>query len=199
MQRDDNAVKEHWLTDLALDFTSEVLKYSVLQNYTQPWISNNLDDYTSGLLTLGYHAAWSGLMMTLGNASAGEPTAFRAASPIVYASIDNTKLYIWLAMNATLTTSAVLVLLAQSVSKGKTIRDTTVAALTMDLTEVAHSSRTNGLCNAVTLSKQDGKLPRLKWKEERAGAGPGETSTYESCCRKVLFVDEAADGLKRRR
>jgi hypothetical protein len=197
IRRDDDAVEEHWLTDLALDFTSEVLKYSVLQNYTQPWISSNLDDYTSGLLTLGYHGAWSGLMMTLGNAS--EPTAFRAASPIVSASVDSTKLCIWLAMNATLTASAVLVLLAQRVSKTKTIRDTAVAALTMDLTEVTHSSRTNGLCNAVALSKQDGKLPRLKWKEEGAGAGTGETSMYESCCRKVLFVDEAAYGLRRRR
>lgn len=58
-----NAVEQHWLTDLALDFTSEVLKYSVLQNYTRLWLSNDLDDYVSGLLTMGYHAAMAAMVL----------------------------------------------------------------------------------------------------------------------------------------
>ncbi|KAL8671272.1 MAG: hypothetical protein Q9168_004226 [Polycauliona sp. 1 TL-2023] len=197
VERDDKAIEPHWIAGLALDFTSEVLKYTVMQNYSQPWISHDLDDYVSGMLTLGYHAAWSGLMTRLGNDS--EPAAFRPASPIVFASIDNTKLYVWLAMQATLTISAVLVLLAQSVSKTKTIRDPTIAALTIDLTDIAHSGRANGLCNATALSKEDAKLPSLRWQEERTKSRGGQAGTDGSSCRKIVFVDEAPRGGIRRR
>ncbi|KAI4266437.1 MAG: hypothetical protein L6R38_008742 [Xanthoria sp. 2 TBL-2021] len=193
-ERDNNAVEQHWLTDLALDFTSEVLKYTVRQNYTQPWINHNLDDYTSGLLTLGYHAAWCGLMERLGNDS--ELAVFRSASPIVLASVDNTRLYIWLAMHAALTVSAILVLFAQCVSKVKTIRDPTVAALTIDLTGIAHSGRADGLCNAVTFSRRYRKLPSLRWAEKRTRAGSGEVDN--AACRKVVF-DEDAVGIARYR
>lgn len=42
---------------------------------------------------------WSALIMGMGNGS--EPAVFRAASPMVLASIEYTKLYIWLVMHAT--------------------------------------------------------------------------------------------------
>ncbi|KAL8832320.1 MAG: hypothetical protein Q9170_004932 [Blastenia crenularia] len=174
-ERDDNAVEQHWLTDLALDFTSEVLKYTVRQNYTQPRINHNLDDYTSGLLTLGYHAAWCGLTERLGNDS--ELAVFRSASPIVLASVDNTKPYIWLAMHATLTVSAILVLFAQCVSKVKTIRDPTVAALTIDLTGIAHSGRADGLCNAVTFSRRYKKSPPCNGQRKERGPGVARSTT----------------------
>ncbi|KAI4246379.1 MAG: hypothetical protein L6R40_002047 [Gallowayella cf. fulva] len=194
IDRDDTAVKPHWLSELALDFTSEVLKYSVMQNYTQPWISNDLDDYVSGMLTLGYHAAWSALIPSFGNTT--EPVEFRAASPIVLASIDNARLYIWLAMHATLTVSAVLVFLAQCVTKIKTIRDPTLAALTIDLTDVTHSGRTPGLCNAVALSKEDEKLPRLQWDRRTEKNRQGQAYHDDTSCRKIVFVDEV---VRRRR
>ncbi|KAF5712373.1 hypothetical protein FMUND_8467 [Fusarium mundagurra] len=34
VSRDDEAIKEDWFHSLSLDFTSEVLKYSILQNYS---------------------------------------------------------------------------------------------------------------------------------------------------------------------
>ncbi|KAL8885034.1 MAG: hypothetical protein Q9215_007043 [Flavoplaca cf. flavocitrina] len=193
-ERDDNAVEQHWLTDLALDFTSEVLKYTVLQNYTQPWINHNLDDYTSGLLTLGYHAAWSGLMKRLGNDS--EPAVFRSASPIVLASVDNIRLYIWLAMHATLTVSAILVLVAQCLSNVNTIRDPTVAALTIDLTSIAHSGRADGLCSALSFSRRYKKLPSLRWAEKKERAESREVD--KAACRKVVFAEEAVGSARYR-
>jgi hypothetical protein len=102
----------------------DVLKYTVLLDYAQPWISNDLNTYVSGMLTLGYHAAWSGLMKHLGNMS--EPVAerltFNPSTPVIYASVNRPKLYIWLAMNMTLTISAFLVFLVQTISMSKTVR-----------------------------------------------------------------------------
>ncbi|KAG9248781.1 hypothetical protein BJ878DRAFT_476146 [Calycina marina] len=157
MQRDDGAVQPDWLSNFALEFMSEALKFTVLQNYSQPYITKDLTDYTTGTLTRGYHSAWSALMKRTGNET--EPFTSRASETMVSVLIDRNKLFIWLAMNASLTISVVLVPVAKMLSTAETIRDTTVAALTMDLTEITRTDRTEGLCNAVALSKQDKKLP----------------------------------------
>lgn len=184
---DHTSVEDDWLASLAVDFTTDVLKYTVLLNYSQPWISNNLDDYTSGILTLGYHSALNGLMKKLGNET--ESTTFRSAESVVAASINRSKLYIWLGMNGGLTLSSLLVLLAQCKSRKKTIRNTDLAALMMDFGEIGHSKQAAGLCNAATLNKQDRKLPKMGWAEgtldvERRGSGGNNL-----CRRRVIFVE----------
>lgn len=88
--RNDEALGNDWLASLALDFTSETLKYTVLQNFSQTWISPNSDDYVTGMLTLGYHASWSALMKRLWNET--EPISFRASEPVVYVAVDRIKL-----------------------------------------------------------------------------------------------------------
>ncbi|KAF2501285.1 hypothetical protein BU16DRAFT_450923 [Lophium mytilinum] len=189
-------LQDDWLRDLALDFLSEALKYTVLQNFTDSYMRNStVDQYTTGMLTLGYHAAWSALMGRLGNTT--ETAHFVQAEQVVKAEIERRKLYGWLGMNITLTASAILVYLAQTTSRAKTVRDTALAAMTMELTEVMHSPRAKGLCNAVALNKRDKKLPRLKWKESvatgRGGIEPfGGTAPSEerSCRRRLAFVDE---------
>lgn len=182
--RESVILEDDWLAYLALDFTSEVLKYAVAQNYTQPWINGNLTDYTTGILTLGYHAAWSGLTKRLANTS--EEVTFRPSEQVVFASIEKTNLYIWLALHATLTISAMLVVLADSLSETKTMRDSTLAALTIDLTGIMCTSRVKGLCNAAALNKDDKELPLLKWKHPGRKHGSGENS----CRRRVVFVGE---------
>lgn len=92
-----------------------------------------------------------------------------------------------------------LVLLAQCVSRTKTILDPTVAALTIDFMDVTYSGRADGLCNAVILSKEDGKLPSLQWAEEGARTRRGQASSDDSSCRIIVFVDEAVRGVRRRR
>ncbi|EGU78906.1 hypothetical protein FOXB_10564 [Fusarium oxysporum f. sp. conglutinans Fo5176] len=117
--RNDGAFGNDWLASLALDFTSESLEYTFLQNFSQPWISPNSDAYVAGMLTLGYHASWSALMKRLWNET--EPISFRASDPVVYLAVDRIKLYIWLGMNATLTISAILVFGASMTTRAKTI------------------------------------------------------------------------------
>src|SRR5690242_9481710 len=75
--RNDGAFGNDWLASLALDFTSESLEYTFLQNFSQPWISPNSDAYVAGMLSLGYHAFWSALMKRLWNET--EPISFRAS------------------------------------------------------------------------------------------------------------------------
>jgi hypothetical protein len=60
---------------------SEALKYTVVQNFTEPYLTSGVDHYTAGLLTLGYLVAWSSLMKRLGNYT--EPASFRQAEPVV--------------------------------------------------------------------------------------------------------------------
>ncbi|KAH7000760.1 hypothetical protein EDB80DRAFT_753890 [Ilyonectria destructans] len=186
IDRDDGGVKEDWLTLLSLDSMSEVLKYSVMMNFTQPWLSNNLEDYTAGMLTVGYHAAWSGLMGRLGNVT--EPAKLCMAEDIVSVSIGYEKVFVWLGMNLALSIAAILAFIAQGSSRTNHINDTTLAPLLMDLTEVTHDSRAAGLCSAVDLSKKDRELPRLMWKGHGKNTGSQREGTYASCNRRVGFV-----------
>ena len=183
---DPGAVEDDWISGLALDFMSETMKYIVMLNLTHPWMHHNLDNYTTGIMTLAYHAAWSSLMERLGNAS--EPTTTRIAEAVVRATLDRTRICIWLAMSAMLTASALLVAVAQNVSVTRTVRDTTLAALAMDLTKVTHSGNASGLCSAVALSKKDHKLPRLKWTDNC------DRRENYTCRRRVVFAESDING-----
>lgn len=180
---DPGAVEDDWISGLALDFMSETMKYIVL---THPWMHHNLDNYTTGIMTLAYHAAWSSLMERLGNAS--EPTTTRIAEAVVRATVDRTRICIWLAMSAMLTASALLVAVAQNVRVTRTVRDTTLAALAMDLTKVTHSGNASGLCSAVALIKKDHKLPRLKWTDNC------DRRENYTCRRRVVFAESDING-----
>lgn len=174
------AIEDDWISGLALDFMSETMKNIVMLNLTQPWMHNNLDKYTTGILTLAYHASWSSLMGRLGNES--EPTTTRMAESVVRANVDRTRICIWFAMSAMLTASALLVAVAQHVSTTKTVRDTTLAALAMDLTKVTHSDHASE-CSAVALSKKDHMLVRLKWTDNC------DRRENNICRRRVVFAE----------
>lgn len=177
---DSGAVEDDWLAGLGLDFISETMKYVVMLNLTQPWMQDNLEDYTIGMLTLGYHASWSSLMERLGNQT--EPTTVREAESVVRATVNRTRIYVWLGMSIMLTISASLVAVATNFSATKTVRDTTLAALVMDLTEVTHSRCASGLCNAVALSKEDNQLPRMRMESK------DDREEGSMCCRRVVFA-----------
>ncbi|EWZ32899.1 hypothetical protein FOCG_12681 [Fusarium oxysporum f. sp. radicis-lycopersici 26381] len=191
VRRNDEALENDWLASLALDFTSETLKYTVLQNFSQPWISSDLDDYVTGMLTLGYHASWSALMRRLWNET--ELISFKASEPVVYVAVHKVKLYIWLGMNATLTLSAILGFGASMMVKTKRVCDTALAPLAMDLSDIVHSPGAWGLCNAASLSRQDNELPRMRWQasalRNRNESEGGDGNKF--CSRKVVFADDA--------
>lgn len=192
IDRDDDSVKPDFLSSVSVDFISETIKYARLLNYIVP-DGTNLDQWTRGMLTLGYHAAWSSIMIGM----AGEADARAAvwpSTPIVNVSVHRPSVYGFLGMHVALTLSGILVFIAQHFfSREKAVCDTTLAALTMDLTEVSHSARSSGLCNAVKLSRADGKLPRMRWKKDLTRARDPETSSAgadDSCIRTVAFVYE---------
>ncbi|MCJ1255715.1 hypothetical protein MMC24_003532 [Lignoscripta atroalba] len=190
LKMDRIVLQKDWLTDIALAFTSEVLKFTIIQNLTLPFMSNtSIDKYTASTLALGYHASWNALMKLLGNVT--EPSTFRSAESVVQAQISRPKLFGWLAMNATLAVSALLVYIAVTITATKPICDTALAAMTMDLTEIMHSdSRADGLCNAVTLSKTDKKLPRMMWERSNNGDWRAAEAERHSCYRRLVFRHE---------
>lgn len=176
------AIKEDWISGFALDFMSETMKNIVMLDVTEPWMHNNLDKYTTGMLTLGYHAAWSSLTDELSNAN--EPATTRIAESVVLANVNLTRICIWLVMSTTLTLSAMMVAIAQKVEKTKTVRDSTLVALAMDLSEVMHNNdHESKLSDAVSLSKKTHEDERLKWKDDYDN---GESHT---CRHRVVFAE----------
>ena len=194
---DSFAVQEDWLTNLSLDFMPEVMKYTTLLNFTSPFTHRGVDAFTSGMMMLGYHATWSSLRKRW-DFGVEDLTATMAES-VVRAQVDRGKLYIWLVMNASLAVSALAVFLALRLCRVKTLRDTTLAAVTLDLRDVVHGERGSGLCNAVALRRSDKELLRLKWKQHGGEhiEGIGHTFERDCCWGRVDFEDGAQQGLVR--
>lgn len=179
------AIKEDWVASLALDFMSETMKNIVMLNVAEPWMHNNLNKYTTGMLTLGYHAAWSSLTNRMSNVN--EPATTRIAESVVLAKVNLIRICTWLFMSTTLTLSAIMVGIAQKVEKTKTIRDTTLVALAMDLSEVTHNDHESKLKGAVSLSKKTHKDERLKWKDNY------DNGENHHCRRRVVFAESRAN------
>ena len=139
---------------------SEIMKDAVMLDYTQQYMAEGLDAYTSGILTLAYHAAWSSVMDTLGTSN--ETASLRMAEPMVLASVSRGKLYVWLALNLSLLVAAVLMYVALNFSSVKAIRDITLTPLMADFSAITNSPQGIGLRDAATLSKGDKTLPRIR-------------------------------------
>lgn len=103
------------------------------------------------MLTLGYHVAWGGLKERLGYET--ETATSWPAQAVVLVLVGHIGLHIRLGLTLCLSVSALLVMVGQRGSVTKTVRDYTVAALTMVSTDVTHSPRAHGLCNATELRK----------------------------------------------
>lgn len=181
IQTSHDAVKADWLSRLSVDFMSEIIRNIVMLNNSPSWIHDNLQVFVTGMLHLAYDATWSSITNYLGTDE--ESVTVRLAEPVIRARVESSKLFIWLSMCSTMTLSALLLSLGLMLSSTKTIRDPTLAALSMDLSEVAHSGRTSGLCNAVALSEEDKKLPKLKFANDDDGKG------FDKCRRRLIFAD----------
>jgi hypothetical protein len=62
--------------------------------------------------------------------------------------------------------AALIVCASNITAKTKTVRDATLAPLTMDLSDILHAPETSGLCTAVSLNYKDHRLPRLQWQRD---------------------------------
>lgn len=182
MQNPRDQVKADWLSSLSIDFMSEIMRNVVMLNTTSPWIHNSsAGDYTTSMLHLAYDAAWSS--MTISQGKDTDSAFVRLAKPIIRAQLEHSRMYIWLGLCGTLTLSAVLLAWGLKLSSTKTIRDPTLAALSVDLSDIAHGGQANGLCNAVTLSQTDKNLPKLRF------ANDDGVEESDKCRRRVVFAD----------
>ena len=158
--QDATNIKGDLIAPVAFEMMSEIMKETLMLNYTHQYMREGLDAFTTGMLTLAYHAAWSSVMDTLGKSN--ETAALRMAEPMVQAGVSRGKLYVWLAMNLSLLVAAVLMYVALSFSSVKAIRDITLTPLMADFSAITNCRRGVGLRDAATLSRKDRKLPRIK-------------------------------------
>ena len=128
------------------------------------------------MLTSAYYSARAAFIEQLDYSSV--PLRAVELEPVVRAKIDRGRLYGWLVLNASLSCAAIIVWAVRAMTgvRSKIVREPTLAALTMDLDAVCHH-KGDGLCNAVTLNRNDRKLGRLVWEDRRGDA-----------CRRVRFV-----------
>jgi hypothetical protein len=187
------SIEDDWVAPVAVHMLSEIAKATVALDYTKPWLNKTtaLDDYVTGLLTLAYHAAWSSAMELMPVESANG--TWSQASPMVRAVIEKRKIYAWFAMQLTVTVAALLVYAALGFSSVKFVRDTTFTPLRLDFSSVTHHRHSKGLCSAAALSKEDHKLPMVRFRESivRRSSDSDQGVSINGCRRRIVFVDEA--------
>lgn len=169
------APKANWLTNPTLDFMPDTIKYATMLNFTSSYMKSGPSDYANEMLTLAYHATWSAMRERWDFGA--EPLKVQVLENVVEATINRSRLIVWLLMNASLWVAASLVWVYLAISHVPAIRDPTLAALTIDLGEVSHDKRANGLCGAMELDKNDKKLGKLMWKGETGERGCGRAVT----------------------
>jgi hypothetical protein len=142
-----------------LDLTSDVLRNLYLLNVSGSYKHDNLDGYVGGMLETAYYTANSAILYQTKVGS--DPISVTPLEPVILASINRTRLWVWFAVNATLSIAALLFWIVWSTAgfTSKLVRKPTLVALMMDLSSVSHVNG-DGLCNAVDLSKEDKKLGR---------------------------------------
>lgn len=150
------------LRQTVLDFMPEVAGNICVMNITSLPMWNNLDNYITAMLTNAYQATWSTLMTRC--ESTTKSAAVHAPVDLITAQVSHTKMIVWLVCNFALLLSGIILWVAQYCADCKTIRNTTLAAMTIDLANLVDDQETKcGLCNAVELDNSDKKLGKLKW------------------------------------
>lgn len=180
MKTSPDEIEADWISSLTIDFMSEIMRNIVMLHVSSSWMRDkSIEDNTSSMLHLAYHAAWSSLTIDQGRYT--DSATIQRAIPVIRARVELSRMLIWLGLCSTLTLSAGLLFFGLRSTSTKVIRDPTLAALSIDLSEVAHSGLTYGLCNAVALSKEDKKIPKLKFADEHEGKESDK-------CRRRLVV-----------
>lgn len=170
-----------------LDMMSDVARLMTDMDLTPQWQKDNtIDNYVAGMLTTAYHATWSAMPMANNN----ETISMVPVELVIRARISRTRLYIWLVMNSTLAVAAIITAAASCMAvKANMVRNTTLAAITLGLGHVAHTSN-SGLCNAADLNKDDHALGRMRWRDHTGFEESclAEESYGDGCCKDLGFV-----------
>ncbi|KAF2803236.1 uncharacterized protein BDZ99DRAFT_503285 [Mytilinidion resinicola] len=171
-----------------LDMMSDVARLIIALNLTSDWQKDNIDNFVKGMLSMSYHSTWSAMPVIINDNT--EAVDVTPMEPVILASVDKRRLYAWLGMNLALTVAALLVGVAHhwTTTRIKTIRDTTLAALTIDISKISHQSG-SGLCNASALNGDDHAIGRMKWKDDNDMETYHMTDeTHRDGCRRELDV-----------
>jgi len=109
------------------------------------------------MLTVAYQASWNSLAnyWSGGNITVG--TTLKRPVLVLIASISKWRAWTWFGINALLTVSGILLVISQSRSRVKMVRNPMIYALLLDSSRVIRHDR-RGLCNAVDADKTDGRL-----------------------------------------
>lgn len=181
-QLHQDKVEDDWISRLSLDFMSETMKYIAMQEISNSFMNTSIEVYTFGMLKLAHHAIWSSFTSRL-SVHNESSIAFPSES-VVRAKVDTVNLFIWLGFCSSTMIAAILVAVGQRFSSNKTVQDACLAALTIDLSDVAHRANTSGLCSAVKLSSEAKKLPPLVFVND------ADTQNDPKCRRRLIFAKD---------
>ena len=156
------------LIPVILDMLPEVMGFMATMNTTSAPTYNNVEHYLRGTITLAYQASWNSLTDLFSDAgTANTTTGISAPQSVIRASVSGSRMVAWLGMNLLLTIAGLILMWLQSRCVGKTVRDFTLAAVFMDPQEILQEDE-SGICNAVSISKQDRLLGAFRLVEVSA-------------------------------
>ena len=140
----------------AISMIPEVLFYTKISNSSQAPTWQNIDGYTCGMIATAYQASWNSLTNQW-QGSPMETTGISIPYSVLTAEISTSRIATWFGLNVVLTISGLLLASLQTRCQHKVVRDPATAVLLLDTTALQDQD-TTGLCNAVTLRKEDKSL-----------------------------------------
>ncbi|KAI1670787.1 hypothetical protein Ptr902_08129 [Pyrenophora tritici-repentis] len=152
------AVEPDPLAEQALRMTPDVLALMITSYTWKAWMEpENLDNYTKGMLLVAYQACWNALANTWSNDTTSRQTETSLPYPALTASVNPRRVWIWLLLNCLLTVSGLILAYLQTSTRAKTVRSPELSALLLDTKQIIDKG-SPGLCNAVTIAKEDKHL-----------------------------------------
>ncbi|KAK0726162.1 hypothetical protein B0H67DRAFT_551532 [Lasiosphaeris hirsuta] len=150
------------LVDEVLGMLPEVMRAVASMNVTEGSQFGRLEQWTQQLLKQAYFATWTVMSIYCtdpekATLSSSKTTPFQ----IVQASVSAQRMWLWLALNALVTLSGLMLLCWQSSCKRKPVVDVVLAAVMLDPRELLDEDKT-GLCNASRLTSADDAVAILR-------------------------------------
>ncbi|KAJ1303718.1 hypothetical protein OPQ81_008143 [Rhizoctonia solani] len=147
----------HQLTSQALSMASVVGVYLATQNSSLPYPWSNVDEYVEAFLVRTYSSAWAQLNKSLRTLTAY--ANYVPSSPSLLADVDQTRVYIWLAIQLLVTTlSALFLIIHYRSSNYPLVGDTSLMAFDLDTTAIPSEDADSVINRVRKVYKRGGRL-----------------------------------------
>lgn len=167
----DKTIEADSLTEQALRHMPDVLPYMQASNLWSAWrTKDNLEGYTRGMLQLAYQSSWNSLADGF-KTKEGSRTMLSRPYSALTASVSRWRAFVWLALNALLTASGVMLGVLQRPTHAKTVNNGELELLLLDTSQVVEKG-TSGLCNKVDAKSNKGMQLRLRFRGGQPHAHP---------------------------